>query len=89
MTNQDPNVWKYLLAQLDSDKDVEPRASVVGCLSDADNRVYNANLMSQSQDDATKVALERLGYAVTVTARRLLVTEVCPGVPAARRAARR
>ena len=38
---------------------------MVGCLSDAENVAINARLMQQSQDDATKVALERLGYAVT------------------------
>ena len=38
--------------------------------------------MSQSQDDATKVALERLGYTVTASAPRLLVVEACRGVPA-------
>jgi len=82
VSNRDPNLWKYLLATLDDDVDVEPRANVVGCLSDADNLRFNANLMSQSQDEATKVALERLGYAVTVTERTLVVTEVCRGAPA-------
>ena len=82
VSGHDPNLWKYLLATIDPDQDVEPREDVVGCLSDADNARFNAALMSQSQDDATKVALERLGYTVTASAPHLVVTEVCRGVPA-------
>ncbi|MFI5046391.1 MAG: PDZ domain-containing protein [Acidimicrobiia bacterium] len=83
VSGSDPNVWKYLTASIDPDQQVVKREAVVGCLSDADNVRYNADLMSQSQDDATKVALERLGYTVTASAPRLTVIEACRGVPAA------
>ena len=82
VSNHDPSVWRYVVASLDSDQDVVARESVVGCLSDADNRTYNTGLMTQSQGDATKVALERLGYAVTTSAVRLIIVQACKGVPA-------
>jgi Lon-like protease len=82
VSGSDPNLWRFVSASLDSDAEVVKREAVVGCLSDADNVRYNAQLMGQSQDDATKVALERLGYTVTASDPEIVVTEVCRGVPA-------
>jgi PDZ domain-containing protein len=76
VSGSDPNVWKLVASWLDPDKDVEDRSTVVGCLSDAENVSFNARLMQQSQDDATKVALERLGYTVTASSPEVLVADV-------------
>jgi PDZ domain-containing protein len=82
VSNEDPTLWRYLLATLDPDRDVEPRSTVVGCLSDRDNAQFNTDLMAQSQNDAKYVALTRLGYDVPADAARLTVVEACRGVPA-------
>jgi PDZ domain-containing protein len=85
VSTHDPNVWRVLTAKLDPDLDVQKRQDAVGCLSDQDNQTYNTELMSQSQRDATYVALTRLGYPVNVEPARVIVVEVCHGVPAAGR----
>jgi Lon-like protease len=82
VTPHDPNLWRWVVASLDPDKEVVKRESVIGCLSDDDNASFNTLLMSQSQDDATKVALERLGYTVTASSPVVTVTTVCPDSPA-------
>lgn len=84
----DPNLWKLLASWLDPDKEIAERERVVGCLSDAENVALNRRLMEQSQDDATKVALERLGYAVTAQQPEAVIVEVragaeCGDAPAA------
>ncbi len=88
VSGSDPNVWKLVASWLDSDRKVLDREQVVGCLSDAENLALNARLMEQSQDDATKVALERLGYTVTAAPPEVVITEVragaaCGDAPAA------
>jgi len=82
VSDHDPTVWRLVTSWLSSDRDVEKRQTVVGCLSDAENAVINARLMQQSQDDAKYVALTRLGYTVSADPPESVVTEACPGVPA-------
>jgi PDZ domain-containing protein len=82
VSTENPTLWRYLLATLDPDRDIEPRSNVVGCLSDRDNAQFNTDLMAQSQNDAKYVALTRLGYDVPAGDARLTVVEVCRGVPA-------
>ena len=82
VSNEDPSVWRYLLAKLDPDREVEKRSTVIGCLSDDDNQQLNTDLMQQSQNDAKYVALTRLGYDVQASDARLVVTQACRGVPA-------
>ena len=82
VSNEDPTYWRYLLATLDPDRDVEKRESVVGCLSDRENQQFNTDLMDQSQNDARYVALTRLGYQVEASDARLTVVQACKGVPA-------
>jgi PDZ domain-containing protein len=82
VSNEDPTYWRYLLATLDPNRDVEKRESVVGCLSDRDNQQFNTELMDQSQNDARYVALTRLGYQVEASDARLTVVQACKGVPA-------
>ena len=69
-------MWRLVAAWLDPDATVVDRKNVVGCLSDAENVSFNAQLMNQSQDDATKVALERLGYTVTASSPEVFVADV-------------
>jgi PDZ domain-containing protein len=82
VTTHDPTVWRVVASLLDSDRQVEKRQDVVGCLSDAENAQINARLMQQSQDSAKYVALTRLGYTVDADPPEITVTEVCPGAPA-------
>ncbi|HEX5586054.1 MAG TPA: PDZ domain-containing protein, partial [Acidimicrobiia bacterium] len=82
VTPHDPNLWRFVVASLDPDKDIVKRENVVGCLSDTENAAFNTLLMNQSQDDATKVALERLGYTVTASSPVVTVYQVCSSAPA-------
>ena len=52
VSTRDPNVWRVVTSWLDSDRAVEERSDVVGCLSDAQNQAFNTELMDQSQNDA-------------------------------------
>jgi PDZ domain-containing protein len=82
VTTHDPSAWRVLTSLLDSDREVEKRQDVVGCLSDTENAEINTRLMQQSQDSAKYVALTRLGYTVDADPPEITVTEVCQGVPA-------
>ncbi len=57
--------------------------------TDAERDRQNAEDMQRSEQIAAVVALRALGYDVTATPRGVLVTSVCPDVPAAKRARRR
>jgi PDZ domain-containing protein len=85
VSTQEPNVWRVVTAWLDSDRDVEDRSTVQGCLSDEENQQFNTELMDQSQNDAKFVALTRLGYSVPANPVQVRVVEVCRDAPAAGR----
>ena len=82
VTNQKPNLWRFITASLDPDVAVEKRSLVVGCLNPEESSRYNTLLMQQSQGDAKNVALTRLGYTVTADPPRVTIVETCPGAPA-------
>jgi Lon-like protease len=82
VSTSDPSLWRLARAWLDPNRDVEKRSTVVGCLTDTENQSFNSQLMDQSQNDAKYVALTRLGYTVTADPGKILVVEVCQGVPA-------
>jgi Lon-like protease len=82
VSTRDPNVWRVVTSWLDPDRDVEDRDTVQGCLTDTENRNYNADLMDQSQNDAKYVALTRLGYTVPANPVQIRVVEVCRDAPA-------
>src|SRR3954453_18131096 len=82
VSSHDPNVWRVVTSWLDSDRDVEKRSTVVGCLSDEQNTAFNAELMGQSQNDAKYVALTRLGYQVPADPVQVRIIEVCRDAPA-------
>ncbi len=80
VSNDDPNVWRYLFAQLDDDVTVQKREDVIGCASYADSGRLNDELMRQSQDVAKEVALTRLGYEVGLIGTRVIIRDVeCDG----------
>ncbi|HKY68718.1 MAG TPA: S16 family serine protease, partial [Acidimicrobiales bacterium] len=66
---------------LDDDIDVYDRDEVLGDRDVDENREVNLQMMSDSKQVATQVALERLGYDVEVTVGQLVV-EVVPASPA-------
>jgi Lon-like protease len=82
VSTHDPNVWRVVTSWLDPDRDVEKRSQVVGCLTDAQNQVFNTDLMDQSQNDAKYVALTRLGYSVPADPVQIRIVEVCRDAPA-------
>jgi PDZ domain-containing protein len=82
VSTTEPNVWRVLTAMLDPDRDVQDRDAVQGCLTDAQNQSFNADLMDQSQNDAKYVALTRLGYDVPENPVQIRIVEVCRDTPA-------
>jgi Lon-like protease len=81
VSNSDPNLWRYLFAQLDGDVSVERREEVIGCASYADSGRLQDELMRQSQDIAKEVSLRRLGYDVPDVGTRVLIIDVQCGGP--------
>jgi PDZ domain-containing protein len=80
VSSNDPNVWRWLFAQLDDDVSIEEREDVLGCASYDDNANLQDQLMRQSQDIAKEVALRRLGYEVPEVAQRAMIIDVqCDG----------
>jgi PDZ domain-containing protein len=80
VSNSDPNVWRWLFAQLDDDVSVERREDVIGCASYSDSGRLQDELMRQSQDIAKEVSLRRLGYDVPDVGTRVLIVDVqCDG----------
>jgi PDZ domain-containing protein len=64
---------------LDDDVDIHPEDEVLGNRSSDENRSFNLQLMDNSKNVATQVALERLGYRVRVTSSGSTVLRVEPG----------
>ncbi len=81
VTNDDPNVWRYLFAQLDDDVSVEKREDIIGCADYEESGLLNQDLMVQSQNTAKAVALERLGYTVEESGAQVVIVNVECGGP--------
>jgi len=81
VTNDDPNIWRYVLAKLDDDVSVKEREDIIGCASYEESARLNQDLMAQSQDIAKQVALQRLGYQVTESGGRVVIVDVECGGP--------
>ena len=77
-----PNVYRVIDGWLDDDVTVKPEEDVLGGLSFEESEVINTVAMQQSQDYAKKVALEELGYNVTVKRSGAIVLGVAEGSPA-------
>jgi len=73
ITNRDPNLWRWLFAQLDDDVRVDKREQVLGCATYDESGRLNDELMQQSQDVAKEVALTRLGYTVPERSQRVVI----------------
>ena len=67
---------------LDGDIAVYSREAVLGDRDADENRQFNQVLMDTSKLTATEVALERLGYDVTITATGMTIVDVEPDFPA-------
>jgi len=80
VTNRDPSLWRYLFAQIDGDVSVDKREEVFGCATYEESARINELLMTESQDIAKTVALEKLGYPVVRGAVRVVIDAVlCDG----------
>lgn len=71
-----------MVAWLDDDVDIRTRREILGDRGDEENREINQFLMDDSQEVATKVALETLGYDVEVNVAGELVHRIEEGTPA-------
>ncbi|HEY8525435.1 MAG TPA: PDZ domain-containing protein [Acidimicrobiales bacterium] len=67
---------------LDDDVDIHPEDEVLGDRDPDENRTFNLQLMDDSKQVATQVALERLGYEVHVSSTGSTVVAVEPDAPA-------
>ncbi len=83
----DVNVFEALRGWLDDEVDVVPERQITGGAPRKEVRQLNIQAMDTSKLTATKVALERLGYRVTVDGKGAFVTDVKAGDPADQRLA--
>jgi PDZ domain-containing protein len=81
-TNLDPTVIEYIAAWFDDSAVILDRELVLGDRSIEQNRTLGQEQMTQSQDIATRVALEWLGYEV-ITEAGALIQQVSSDAPAA------
>jgi PDZ domain-containing protein len=82
-TSVEPSGLVVLAGLLDDKVQIEPSAPYLGTQSTDENRRLNLELMTDSQDKARKVALERLGYEVGATPVGAFLEDVDPDFPAA------
>jgi PDZ domain-containing protein len=78
----DVNVFQALSGWINKEVQVIPEKQITGGAPRQEVRQVNIQAMVDSKLTATKVALERLGYRVSVTGDGALVTLVSPGDPA-------
>lgn len=78
----DVNVFEALSGWFDDEIEVIPEKQITGGAPRQEVRQLNIQAMVDSKLTATKVALERLGYRVSVNGNGALVTMVNPGDPA-------
>ena len=78
----DVNVFEALAGWLDDEVEVIPEEQITGGAPRQEVRRLNVQAMVDSKLTATKVALERLGYRVSVSGEGAIVADVNPGDPA-------
>jgi PDZ domain-containing protein len=76
-------LFEMLGGWVDPDVAVFPRDQLLGNQSERENRVANLELMDQSKEVATEVALRELGYPVTVRATGFVIAATDSAFPAA------
>lgn len=80
----EPSGIVALLGWLDDKAEVVPSKPFLGQQSEDENRALNLALMTNSQDKAKVVALERLGYEVGKTPTGAFLEDVDPSYPSAK-----
>lgn len=78
-----PSGFLALLGWFDDKAQVEPSDPFLGTQTSEESRQLNLALMTDSQEKAQKVALERLGYDVETTNLGAFLEDVDPDYPAA------
>jgi PDZ domain-containing protein len=81
-TTVEPSGILVLRGLFDDKVQVEPSAPFLGTQTRDESRALNLALMTDSQDKARKVALERLGYEVETEATGAFLEDVDPDLPA-------
>ncbi len=76
-----PSLWEHLWISFDDDSELVPEEVILGDRSADENREANLALMADSQDVATAVALEQLGYD-TISSNGVLIFEIVEGASA-------
>lgn len=76
------NGYELLAGWLDSDVEIVKQEDLTGGLPAERVRQFNQDLMDESKIGATRAALERLGYPVSVKGSGALVMQVQAGMPA-------
>lgn len=76
-----PSLWEHLWISFDDDSELVPEELILGDRSADENREANLALMADSQDVATAVALEQLGYD-TISSNGVLIFEIVEGASA-------
>ena len=79
-----PSGAEALWRTFDDTAEVVPEKIIDGGQSREENRRFNLQLMTDSKDKATKVALERTGYEVKVTSTGAVVVDLNPSYPVAK-----
>lgn len=80
VSTDEPSLWRYLFAQLDDDVSVQRKETVLGCATFDESARLNDLLMQHSQDTATAVALDELGYTVVDEGSKVVIVDVqCDG----------
>ncbi|MFM7061331.1 MAG: PDZ domain-containing protein [Actinomycetes bacterium] len=85
VSNERPNVWRFLQASMSDDDEVVGERQYLGRSTPAQDRRLNQQLMTESQQEAKAEALRYLGYEVPVTGSGAIVVEVSEGGPSAGR----
>jgi PDZ domain-containing protein len=78
-----PSGIEVLYRLFDDRNDVAPSEPYLGTQTTEQNRSFNLSLMTDSKDRASKVALERAGYEVPVTATGAVIVDLDPAYPSA------
>lgn len=85
VSDGDPSVLRWLLAQVDDNVSIEPREDVIGCATYSESTRLNEALMDKSQNSARVAALQHLGYVVPQTSTAVYVTSIACDGPSFRR----
>ncbi len=76
-----PSGFETFLGVLDDDVEVDPLTVITGGQSQDKNEKFNLQLMHDSKEIATKVALEKLGYKVVQKPIGAVITDIDPKLP--------